>query len=208
MYVAYRGTIPSSRFSQGAPPEEMVLWTGPEKHFVRYPLRGKKLYNQVAVFRATAIAKDRMTGGLRMSWTNTLPRRAPRCATESRSWTGRGAGPSWTGRRSQTGHKTGSRYSAMPASHAAISGTGSVPGAGRRSALANCVERYRERLDRAFLAYQEIRSAHTARAQLAARAFGEFWPRMPERLEQRDRLLLQRSHNDYTELDWLYRPRE
>jgi 3-hydroxybenzoate 6-monooxygenase len=52
MYLAYRGTIPASRFSQGMPPDEMVLWTGPEKHFVRYPLRARKLYNQVAVFRS------------------------------------------------------------------------------------------------------------------------------------------------------------
>jgi 3-hydroxybenzoate 6-monooxygenase len=208
MYVAYRGTIPASRFSQGAPPEEMVLWTGPEKHFVRYPLRGKKLYNQVAVFRSYRYREGSYEWGTpdeldeHFAQTCTEVRDGIALMDRSRRWPILDRPPiaNWTQNRitllGDAAHPM-QQYLAQGACQALEDAV----------TLANCVERYGERLDRAFLAYQEIRSPHTARAQLAARTFGEFWHRMPERLEQRDRLLLQRSHDDCTELDWLYRPR-
>jgi 3-hydroxybenzoate 6-monooxygenase len=209
MYVAYRGTIPASRFSQGAPPEEMVLWTGPEKHFVRYPLRAKELYNQVAVFRSYRYC------GLSDDWgtpdeldehfaeTCTEVREGIALMDRSRRWPILDRPPigNWVRNRitllGDAAHPM-QQYLAQGACQALEDAV----------TLADCVEKFVDRVDRAFAAYQEIRSLHTARAQLAARAFGEFWHRMPERLEERNRLLLQRSHDDYTELDWLYGPRE
>ena len=58
-YVAYRGTLPASDMallaSKGAAsagPEDEVIWIGPHRHLVRYPIRPGELYNQVAVFRS------------------------------------------------------------------------------------------------------------------------------------------------------------
>jgi len=207
MYVAYRGTVPASRFSQGTPPEEMVLWTGPEKHFVQYPLRGQKLYNQVAVFRSYREGSDDWGTPDELdehfAQTCTEVRAGIALMDRSRRWPILDRPPiaNWTRNRitllGDAAHPM-QQYLAQGACQALEDAI----------TLADCVEEHGDGVDRAFLAYQEIRSPHTAQVQLAARAFGEFWHRMPERLEERDRLLLQRSHDNYTELDWLYGPRE
>ena len=51
-YVAYRGTIPMAQISQHAGLDNVVMWVGPNMHFVQYPIRRGELYNQVAVFRS------------------------------------------------------------------------------------------------------------------------------------------------------------
>jgi salicylate hydroxylase len=208
-YVAYRGTIPASGFSQGPPPEEMVLWTGPEMHFVRYPLRGKALYNQVAVFRSYRYREGSDDWGT----PDELDEHFARTCTEvrdgigimdrSRRWPILDRLPiaNWTRNRitlfGDAAHPM-TQYLAQGACQALEDAV----------TLADCVERYGDAVDPAFLAYQEIRAPHTARAQREARTFGELWHRMPEQVEERNRLLLERRHDDFTELDWLYRPRE
>lgn len=205
MYVAYRGTIPASRFSQGMPPDEMVLWTGPEKHFVRYPLRARKLYNQVAVFRSYRFREGSDDWGTpdeldeHFAQTCTEVRDGIALMDRSRRWPILDRLPlaNWTRNRitllGDAAHPM-QQYLAQGACQALEDAV----------TLADCVATYGDAVDRAFLAYQQIRSLRTARVQLAASAFGEFWHRKPERLEERDRFLSQRSHDDYTELDWLY----
>jgi len=204
-YVAYRGTIPASRFSQGPPPEEMALWTGPEKHFVRYPLRGKQLYNQVAVFRSYRYREDSDDWGtpdeLDEHFAETCSEVSDGIALmdRSRRWPILDRPPiaSWTRNRitllGDAAHPM-QQYLAQGACQALEDAV----------ALADCLEKYGDKIVRAFQAYEEIRSPHTARVQLAARAFGEYWHRPPERLVERNRPLLHRRHDDYTELDWLY----
>ncbi|MFY9635925.1 MAG: FAD-dependent monooxygenase [Cellulosimicrobium cellulans] len=52
-YVAYRGTVPIEQVDAAAAETPMVLcWLGPNMHLIQYPLRGGKLYNNVAVFRS------------------------------------------------------------------------------------------------------------------------------------------------------------
>ncbi|MGD1065342.1 MAG: FAD-dependent monooxygenase, partial [Vulcanimicrobiaceae bacterium] len=51
-YVAYRGAIPIADVSTHAGLDNVVFWTGPDKHLVQYPVRRGELYNQVAVFRS------------------------------------------------------------------------------------------------------------------------------------------------------------
>ena len=55
-YVAYRGAIPIADMSVHAGLDNVVLWTGPDMHFVQYPLRRGELYNQVAVFKSDRYA--------------------------------------------------------------------------------------------------------------------------------------------------------
>jgi 3-hydroxybenzoate 6-monooxygenase len=52
-FVAYRGVIPFTQARGASGADQVVMWTGPGRHFVQYPLRGG-LYNQVAVFRSDA----------------------------------------------------------------------------------------------------------------------------------------------------------
>ncbi|MGZ4664295.1 MAG: hypothetical protein ACXV5Q_04400 [Frankiaceae bacterium] len=51
-YVAYRGAVPIDTVDRRVELDEVVAWMGPGLHLVQYPVRGAKLYNQVAVFRS------------------------------------------------------------------------------------------------------------------------------------------------------------
>ncbi|MGW1023914.1 FAD-dependent monooxygenase [Streptomyces sp. NPDC002577] len=58
-YVAYRGTVPIEAVGEEAAESPTVLcWLGPAMHLIQYPLRGGKLYNNVAVFRSDNYSPD------------------------------------------------------------------------------------------------------------------------------------------------------
>jgi 2-polyprenyl-6-methoxyphenol hydroxylase-like FAD-dependent oxidoreductase len=82
-YVAYRGTIPISEVAMYARPDDLLIWAGPEMHLVQYPVRGGKLYNQVAVFKSDRYRSDSDIGALRKNWTVTSRRLAPMCSRPS-----------------------------------------------------------------------------------------------------------------------------
>jgi 3-hydroxybenzoate 6-monooxygenase len=57
--VAYRsGAVPIEQLEHEPDLESMVMWVGPDLHFVQYPLRRGELYNQVAVFRSRRYSPD------------------------------------------------------------------------------------------------------------------------------------------------------
>ncbi|GIG21180.1 3-hydroxybenzoate 6-hydroxylase [Cellulomonas chitinilytica] len=62
-YVAYRGTVPIDEVPGAHGLDEVVCWVGPGCHIVRYPLRGGRLLNQVAVFYAPRAAAERAVDG-------------------------------------------------------------------------------------------------------------------------------------------------
>ena len=52
-YVAYRGAMPIEQVRDNDISEtDVVLYVGPQCHFVQYPLRGGAMFNQVAVFES------------------------------------------------------------------------------------------------------------------------------------------------------------
>jgi 3-hydroxybenzoate 6-monooxygenase len=58
-YVAYRGTVPTEAVGEDVTSSPAVLcWLGPNMHLIQYPLRGGKLYNNVAVFKSDAYSPD------------------------------------------------------------------------------------------------------------------------------------------------------
>ena len=58
-YVAYRGTVPTDVVGEDVTSSPAVLcWLGPNMHLIQYPLRGGKLYNNVAVFKSDAYSPD------------------------------------------------------------------------------------------------------------------------------------------------------
>lgn len=58
-YVAYRGTVPIEDVGEDVSSSPAVLcWLGPNMHLIQYPLRGGKLYNNVAVFKSDAYSPD------------------------------------------------------------------------------------------------------------------------------------------------------
>jgi 2-polyprenyl-6-methoxyphenol hydroxylase-like FAD-dependent oxidoreductase len=51
-YVAYRGAVPTEKVAARSGNRDVVAFLGHGLHFVQYPLRSGKFYNQVAVFRS------------------------------------------------------------------------------------------------------------------------------------------------------------
>ncbi len=52
-YVAYRGAVPMDTVAENdISTTDVVVYIGPECHFVQYPLRGGDMFNQVAVFES------------------------------------------------------------------------------------------------------------------------------------------------------------
>lgn len=64
-YIAYRGARPISDFDEDAVGDmaNVVIYVGPGRHFVRYPVRGGDLLNQVAVFRSAAFERGESEWG-------------------------------------------------------------------------------------------------------------------------------------------------
>ncbi|AEE47126.1 FAD-dependent oxidoreductase [Cellulomonas fimi] len=62
-YVAYRGTVPIEQVPTAENLHDVACWVGPRCHIVRYPLRGGRLLNQVAVFHAPRPFTDRVLTG-------------------------------------------------------------------------------------------------------------------------------------------------
>lgn len=58
-YVAYRGTVPIEVVGEDVADSPAVMcWLGPAMHLIQYPLRGGKIYNNVAVFRSDSYSPD------------------------------------------------------------------------------------------------------------------------------------------------------
>lgn len=55
-YVAYRGAVPTETVASRSADGDVVAFLGVGLHFVQYPLRGGRLYNQVAVFHSARFA--------------------------------------------------------------------------------------------------------------------------------------------------------
>ncbi len=51
-HIAYRAVLPMSEIPASLRSNSMVLWAGPKRHFVHYPLRGGELFNMVAIFHS------------------------------------------------------------------------------------------------------------------------------------------------------------
>ncbi|HEX3465921.1 MAG TPA: FAD-dependent monooxygenase [Candidatus Elarobacter sp.] len=206
-YVAYRGAIPIADVSVHAGLDNVVLWTGPDMHFVQYPLRRGELYNQVAVFKSDRYASGAADWGTedeleaRFSAGAPLLRAALTRIKRDRRWPmyDRLPAKSWTRNRvtliGDAAHPM-LQYLAQGACQAledAVVLADSVASAGDTD------------LDEAFRRYEAARVDRTARVQTLARAWGDYWHMHPGAdLDRRNSFLRSRRPEDYTDTDWFY----
>ena len=218
-FVAYRGALPAGDVAPlagrgGAPagPDDEIIWIGPGKHLVQYPIRRGELYNQVAVFRSRSYspvteASDHWgtPAELDAAFADCCDqvRAAAAMVSRDRRWVMYDRDPldNWT---------TGRITLLGDAAHPMVQYL--AQGACQAIEDADCLARQFTRCDgdavKAFAGYQEERIPRTAMVQRAARAWGEIWhdggPVIPL---LRDRILTRRDRDDYTDLDWLYQAR-
>jgi len=215
-FVAYRGalpvgdvTIPVSGNGRHAGPDDEIIWIGPGKHLVQYPIRQGELYNQVAVFHSRSYSRE---AELTDRWGTPAEldqafgsccapvRAGVALVSRDRRWVMYDREPldNWT---------TGRITLLGDAAHPMVQYL--AQGACQAIEDADCLARQLTRHDgeavKAFAAYQAERIPRTALIQRSARIWGQIWhdegPVVPL---LRDRILKQRGSYDYTDLDWLY----
>lgn len=203
-YVAYRGAIPVSELWEGAGLEDVTLWTAPGLHFVQYPIRGGKLFNQVAVFTSDRYRPDSEEWAkpdeldARFAVGCDAVRAGIARIGRDRYWTMYDREPiaRWSrGRLALLGDAAHPmlQYMAQGACQALEDGV----------VLAAALAEHDDPAD-AFLAYRDRRYLRTARVQYSARLFGEIWHAGDVGATLRDTMLAPRPDDDFSHTDWLY----
>ncbi len=208
-YVAYRGTLPIERMSTHAGLDNVVMWVGPDMHFVQYPVRRGELYNQVAVFKS--------------------PRYRPGVDDTSDDW---GTVEEFDAHYAQTCDyvrqcaklmERGKRwpmYDRLPiarwrrgrivlmgdAAHPMLqyAAQGACQAIEDALTLADRIAALPDDMPRALAAYEAARAPRTARVQTTARAVGDYFHLAGEAAAARNAAMRARALDDYAPLDWLY----
>ena len=204
-YVAYRGTVPFGELPEHAGKDTVVLYTGNGNHLVQYPVRGGKLYNQVAVFRSLRYhpARNDETWAtpeeLDAAFARTVPYVKASIARIDRQmrWPLKDRDPITTWVKDS----------------AALMGDAAHPmfqyvAQGACQALEDAVTLgacLGAQLSPAALTrYARIRQGRTARVQGMARNFGEFIHLGGVAASLRDRILQSHDPSDYSQMEWLW----
>lgn len=202
-YVAYRGTTPidADRPPPDVSVDDVVAYVGPGCHFVQYPLRGRTMLNQVAVFRTAAGSGD---------GTRSLDGAFAHCCVQVRNalaqlwrdrhWPMRDRAPidQWaSGRLVLTGDAAHPmlQYLAQGACQA-LEDAAVLADALTAGPASSIEARLKSFVGR--------RAPRTAQVQRRARAWGELWHLPDPAREERNRTLRARAIDDYTHVDWLY----
>jgi salicylate hydroxylase len=203
-YVAYRGTLPIEQMSQHAGLDNVVMWVGPDMHFVQYPVRRGELYNQVAVFRSKRYRPGFDDWGLveeldaHYAQTCEYVQGCIKVMWRDKRWPMHDRAPILTWTRNRIG----------------LLGDAAHPmfqyiaqGACQAIEDALCLaRRLGEGGDpaKALAAYEADRRLRTARVQITARAMGAFFHLQGVPAIVRNDLMSRRAHDDYSMIDWLY----
>jgi len=203
-YVAYRGTLPIEQMSRHAGLDNVVMWVGPDMHFVQYPVRRGELYNQVAVFRSKRYAPGSDQWGLveeldaHYAQTCEYVQGCIKVMWRDKRWPMHDRLPVLTWTRNRIGLLGDAahpmfQYIAQGACQAiedALCLARHVGGGGDPA--------------KALTAYESERRLRTARVQLTARAMGAYFHLDGVAAMVRNDLMTRRAHDDYSMIDWLY----
>jgi 3-hydroxybenzoate 6-monooxygenase len=212
-YVAYRGAVPISEVAgKDVSLDDVVVYVGPRRHFVQYPLRQGEMLNQVAVFespKARAGLADwgtpdeldgafegscpQVTDGLPLMWRDRWWRMFDR--EPIMTWV--------QGRLALTGDAAH-----PPLQYLAQGAVMAIEDAWVLSEHADAARSPDGRVDwdAALAAYDAVRPEHCRRVVTTARAWGDLWHHDGEQREVRNALLRARDVHDYSFVDWLYGP--
>jgi salicylate hydroxylase len=211
-YVAYRGAIPAEQVAQmDVSMSDVVVYVGPQCHFVQYPLRQGAMFNQVAVFEspkalagqedwgtpdeldaAFAGTCEQVQTGLPLMWRDKWWRMFDR--EPITNWV--------QGRLALTGDAAHPplQYLAQGAVMAIEDAWVLSEQVGAQLAAGGLD------WDAALAAYNAVRPEHCRRVQTTARSWGELWHLTGAEREARNAVLRRRDVHDYAFVDWLYGP--
>jgi 2-polyprenyl-6-methoxyphenol hydroxylase-like FAD-dependent oxidoreductase len=204
-YVAYRGTIPISEITTYARPDDLLIWAGPEMHLVQYPVRGGKLYNQVAVFKSDRFRIDSDDWGTPEELDQHFSKACP-YVIEAVKEVGRGRRwPLFD--RNPLAHWARNRVVLLgDAAHPMLQflAQGACQALEDGVCIADCMDRHMPDVARAFVAFQNTRFLRATRVQMTARFFEHFWHPKDAAADLRNAYLASHAPDDYAEFDWVY----
>jgi 2-polyprenyl-6-methoxyphenol hydroxylase-like FAD-dependent oxidoreductase len=212
-YVAYRGAVPIEKVRENDVSEtDVVVYIGPRCHFVQYPLRGGKMFNQVAVFESPkALAGEDDWG---------TPDELDHAFDGMCSQIQQGLPLMWRDKwwrmfdREPIMHWVHGRIALLgDAAHPPLQymAQGAIMAIEDGWVLAEHVARQRSAdgsvdWDGALAAYDAVRPEHCRRVVTTARAWGELWHLDGLARLQRNKVLRDRNAYDYTYMNWVYGP--
>ncbi|MGO4692470.1 FAD-dependent monooxygenase [Glaciibacter sp. 2TAF33] len=206
-YVAYRGTVPVEVVGEDITSSPSVLcWLGPNMHLIQYPLRGGKVYNNVAVFKSDAYSADHENWGtpeeldMRFAACCEAVQNAGQYLSRDIRWPmyDREPAENWIDGKVAL---IGDAAHAM-LQYLAQGGAQSLDDAAAMSeALLSTDD-----VTKAFANYQERRLAHAGNIQRLARVAGELFHIDGIGRNMRNFTFKNHDPKDYSNLDWMFMP--
>ncbi len=206
-HVSYRGVVPFDQVKDQSHFDDMVIWIGPNLHFVQYRLRGGTVMNNVAT-----VASERFERGERQDFggpdelAEAFSRTTPHVRDmlsyvgTDKNWVlhDREPMPGWTRGNvtllGDAGHPT-LQYLAQGACMAIEDAV----------VLSGKLEQAGADVNAALLAYERERYLRTARVTITSRIFGDIIHCRGAARDLRNHLLEGRDPENPWEVDWLYR---
>ncbi len=205
-HIAYRAVLKRADVPEDLWNPDVVLWAGPRTHLVHYPLRRGELYNLVAVFHSDHYEEGwNAEGDTALLWKHFEGQRPEvlRMLERIETWRmwvlcDREPVKSWTqGRVTLLGD----------AAHPMLQylAQGACMATEDAAAIAEAAAQSPNDPEAAFRAYQERRYLRTARVQIMARVYGEFYHARGPAAELRNQMLRSRTPvQAYEANEWLY----
>jgi 2-polyprenyl-6-methoxyphenol hydroxylase-like FAD-dependent oxidoreductase len=205
-HIAYRAVLKRAEVPEDLWQPDVILWAGPRTHLVHYPLRRGELYNLVAVFHS-----DRYVEGWNaeadadLLWAHFKGQRPEVLRMLERIETWR----MWVlcDREPVKDWAKGRVTLLGDAAHPMLQylAQGACMATEDAVWLAEKVAERPDDLPAAFQAYVQQRYLRTARVQIMARIYGDFYHARGPAAELRDQMLGGRSAEQaYDGMDWLY----
>jgi 3-hydroxybenzoate 6-monooxygenase len=206
-YVSYRGTVPIDKVADlDVHLNDVVVYVGPQCHFVQYPLRQGEIFNMVAVFRSPKALAGHDDWGTPDELDAAFSRACPQVQAclplmwRDRWWRMVDREPisNWVhGRIALTGDAAHpplqylAQGAVMAIEDAWVLAEHVATGADWPTALA---------------AYNTVRTEHCRRVLTTARSWGDLWHHDGDERLWRNKILRDRDIHDYSYVDWLFGP--
>jgi 3-hydroxybenzoate 6-monooxygenase len=205
-HIAYRAVLKREDVPEDLWRPDVILWAGPRTHFVHYPLRRGELYNLVAVFHSDQYEEGWNTkGSTDLLWQHFKGQRPEVLRMLERIETWR----MWVlcDREPVKNWSSGRVTLLGDAAHPMLQylAQGACMATEDAVMLAEKVAAEPEDLPAAFKAYSQDRYLRTARVQIMARVYGDFYHARGVTAELRDLALADRTpEQSYDGIAWLY----
>ena len=205
-HIAYRAVLKRDEVPEDLWQPDVILWAGPRTHFVHYPLRRGELYNLVAVFHSKRYVEgwnaEADAGDLWEHFNGQRPE-VMRMLERIETWR------MWVlcDREPVKEWSKGCVTLLGDAAHPMLQylAQGACMATEDAVALADKVSETPDDLPAAFRAYVQQRYLRTARVQIMARVYGEFYHARGPAAELRNQMLGPRTPEEsYDGIAWLY----